>query len=308
MKPHLTVFQLPPVIAVTPVTNIPCMWCWSASHFLTHLLLASSKQTWKMCKLFKHYSSRIFKLSLHSFFFSRNCAKTNTYLVKFWITKYQKQWKQRANTKICLLIVLGQTVVANSSSRILALSSHFVRRPSSTGVTSSFSPLYNVLDHTTHIFSESSWSKDIKTDITKCLIHKYTNTNSRFPVHYFPNKVTVVLQTFPYAPRAQTSQVKMAIMILYQCRWQCRRTWCRWARFRLHMTPSPSDSWSAPDPKMSSSLGSGGKFVQIAVLVKVSHKEMFSFRHCPNQGGVGGGGSRCPNFLTLGLISSSTNP
>ena len=37
-----------------------------------------------------------------------------------------------------------------------------------TGVTS---PLYDVLDHTNHTFSESSWSKDIKTDITKCLIH-----------------------------------------------------------------------------------------------------------------------------------------
>ena len=42
-------------------------------------------------------------------------------------------------------------------------------RPS-TGVTS---PLYDVLDHTNHIFSESSWSKDIKTVITKCQIHKY---------------------------------------------------------------------------------------------------------------------------------------
>ena len=42
-----------------------------------------------------------------------------------------------------------------------------------------FSPLYDVFDHTNHIFFESSWSKDIKTDITKCLIHKYTNTNTQ---------------------------------------------------------------------------------------------------------------------------------
>merc|ERR1711981_1075489 len=37
-------------------------------------------------------------------------------------------------------------------------------------------PLYDVLDHTNHTFSESSRSKDIYTDIPKCLIHKYTNT------------------------------------------------------------------------------------------------------------------------------------
>ena len=39
--------------------------------------------------------------------------------------------------------------------------------------------LYDVLGHTNHTFSESSWSKDIKTDITKCLVHKYTNTNTQ---------------------------------------------------------------------------------------------------------------------------------
>ena len=50
----------------------------------------------------------------------------------------------------------------------------FVVRPAS--VTS---PLYDVLGHTNHIFSESSWSKDIKIDITKCLILKYTNTNTQ---------------------------------------------------------------------------------------------------------------------------------
>ena len=38
------------------------------------------------------------------------------------------------------------------------------------------SPIYDVLDHTNHIFSESSWSKDIKIDIITCLTHKYTNT------------------------------------------------------------------------------------------------------------------------------------
>ena len=41
------------------------------------------------------------------------------------------------------------------------------------------SPLYDVLDHTNHTFSESYWFKDIKTDITKCLMHKYTNTNTQ---------------------------------------------------------------------------------------------------------------------------------
>ena len=41
------------------------------------------------------------------------------------------------------------------------------------------SPLYDVLGHTNHIFSESCWSKDIKTDITKCLMHKYKNTNTQ---------------------------------------------------------------------------------------------------------------------------------
>ena len=33
------------------------------------------------------------------------------------------------------------------------------------------SPLYDVLGHTNHTFSESSRSKDIKTDNTKCLMH-----------------------------------------------------------------------------------------------------------------------------------------
>ena len=41
------------------------------------------------------------------------------------------------------------------------------------------SPLDDVLDYTNHTFSGSSWSKDIKTDITKCLMHKYTNTNTQ---------------------------------------------------------------------------------------------------------------------------------
>ena len=45
------------------------------------------------------------------------------------------------------------------------------------------SPLYDVLDHTNHTFSESYWSKDIKTDITKCLILKYTNTE----IHKYTN-------------------------------------------------------------------------------------------------------------------------
>ena len=47
------------------------------------------------------------------------------------------------------------------------------------------SPLYDVLDHTNHTFSESYWSKDIKTDITKCLMHKYTNTNTQ--IHKYTN-------------------------------------------------------------------------------------------------------------------------
>ena len=38
------------------------------------------------------------------------------------------------------------------------------------------SPLPLARDPQTHTFSESSWSNDIKTDITKCLMHKYTNT------------------------------------------------------------------------------------------------------------------------------------
>merc|ERR1712108_49482 len=41
------------------------------------------------------------------------------------------------------------------------------------------STICDVLSHTNHIFSESSWSKDIKTDITKCLILKYTHTNTQ---------------------------------------------------------------------------------------------------------------------------------
>jgi len=43
-------------------------------------------------------------------------------------------------------------------------------------------PLYGVLDHT---FSESSRSKYIYTDIPKCLIHKYTNTNTQ--IHKYAN-------------------------------------------------------------------------------------------------------------------------
>ena len=46
-------------------------------------------------------------------------------------------------------------------------------------------PLYDVLDHTNHTFSESSRSKDIYTDIPKCLIHKYTNTNTQ--IHKYAN-------------------------------------------------------------------------------------------------------------------------
>ena len=54
------------------------------------------------------------------------------------------------------------------------------------------SPFYDVLGHTNHIFSESSWSKDIRTDITKCLIHKYTNTNTQ--IHKY-SKLTVTVKT-----------------------------------------------------------------------------------------------------------------
>ena len=46
-------------------------------------------------------------------------------------------------------------------------------------------PLYDVLDHANHTFSESSRSKDIYTDIPKCLIHKYTNTNTQ--IHKYAN-------------------------------------------------------------------------------------------------------------------------
>ena len=73
---------------------------------------------------------------------------------------------------------IAHPLIANSVSRILALSSHSVPPLSVCGQAwhPTFAPLYDVLDQTNHIFSESSWSKDIKTDITKCLIHKYTNT------------------------------------------------------------------------------------------------------------------------------------
>ena len=60
-------------------------------------------------------------------------------------------------------------------SSLVRRSSFVVVRPSRM-VTS---PLYDVLDHTNHRFSESSWFKDIKIDITKCLIHKYTNTKTQ---------------------------------------------------------------------------------------------------------------------------------
>merc|ERR1712184_211440 len=46
-------------------------------------------------------------------------------------------------------------------------------------------PLYDVLDHANHTFSESSRSKYIYTDIPKCLIHKYTNTNTQ--IHKYAN-------------------------------------------------------------------------------------------------------------------------
>ena len=53
----------------------------------------------------------------------------------------------------------------------------FVVRPASWHL--HLSPLYDDLHHTNHTFYESSWSKDIKTEITKCLMHKYTNTNTQ---------------------------------------------------------------------------------------------------------------------------------
>ena len=53
-------------------------------------------------------------------------------------------------------------------------------------ITSTF-PLYDVLDHTNHIFSEGSWPKDILTDIPKCFIQKYTNTNTQ--IHKYTNIV-----------------------------------------------------------------------------------------------------------------------
>ena len=66
-------------------------------------------------------------------------------------------------------------VALSSLVRRRSSSSFVVRRPSRM-VTS---PLFDVLDHINHTFSESSWSKDIKTDISKCLMHKYTNTNTQ---------------------------------------------------------------------------------------------------------------------------------
>ena len=49
----------------------------------------------------------------------------------------------------------GISIIANSVSRILALSSHFVRCVFTSHPT--FSPLYDHLDHTKQIFSESLW-------------------------------------------------------------------------------------------------------------------------------------------------------
>ena len=54
------------------------------------------------------------------------------------------------------------------------------------------SPLYDVLDHTNHTFSKSFWSKDIKTDITKCLMHKYTNTNTQIHKYKYTKKNTQI--------------------------------------------------------------------------------------------------------------------
>ena len=65
------------------------------------------------------------------------------------------------------------------SSIIFPCSSFVVVRRRSSSSRMVTSPLFDVLDHINHTFSESSWSKDIKTDISKCLMHKYTNTNTQ---------------------------------------------------------------------------------------------------------------------------------
>ena len=41
------------------------------------------------------------------------------------------------------------------------------------------SPLYDVLDHTNHTFSERWWYKDLKNNVPGCLTCKYTNTNTQ---------------------------------------------------------------------------------------------------------------------------------
>ena len=51
-------------------------------------------------------------------------------------------------------------------------------------LSSSSSHLHSTLDHTNHTFSESYWSKDIKTHITKCLMHKNTNTNTQIQFEF----------------------------------------------------------------------------------------------------------------------------
>ena len=91
-------------------------------------------------------------------------------------------------------------------------------------------PLYDVLDHTNHTFSESYRSKDIYTDIPKCLIHKYTNTNTQ--IHKYANtaydKVPErpnmwyifekrIVQGYKEFPRAERTNINIQIQIFQFC-------------------------------------------------------------------------------------------
>ena len=89
-----------------------------------------------------------------------------------------------AEEHIIYSIIHHYFFIANSASRILALSSHsVVRRPQASHPT--LSPLYDHLDHTNQVFSESLWhalsihpTPLTQSPNTNTQMHKYTNTAS----------------------------------------------------------------------------------------------------------------------------------
>ena len=89
------------------------------------------------------------------------------------------------------------------SSLIFPCLSSFVVRPSRM-VTS---PLYDVLDHTNHTFSESSSSNNIKNYIPMCQTHKYKSTYT---------------QTYKYSIRQRARKTQHVVYF-----WQedCSRIW-----------------------------------------------------------------------------------